>query len=64
MNGRPLDVAHGAPLRLRVERQLGYKQAKYVSASGWSTAWPASTAARAATGKTAATSGTPASDGG
>ncbi|MEI7932416.1 MAG: molybdopterin-binding protein [Alphaproteobacteria bacterium] len=30
MNGRPLPVAHGAPLRLRVERQLGYKQAKYV----------------------------------
>jgi DMSO/TMAO reductase YedYZ molybdopterin-dependent catalytic subunit len=30
MNGSPLDVAHGAPLRLRVERQLGYKQAKYV----------------------------------
>jgi DMSO/TMAO reductase YedYZ molybdopterin-dependent catalytic subunit len=30
MNGRPLDVAHGAPLRLRIERQLGYKQAKYV----------------------------------
>lgn len=30
MNGRPLDVGHGAPLRLRVERQLGYKQAKYV----------------------------------
>jgi DMSO/TMAO reductase YedYZ molybdopterin-dependent catalytic subunit len=30
MNGRPLSVAHGAPLRLRVERQLGYKQAKYV----------------------------------
>ncbi|MEO8113669.1 MAG: molybdopterin-dependent oxidoreductase, partial [Phenylobacterium sp.] len=27
MNGRPLPVAHGAPLRLRVERQLGYKQA-------------------------------------
>jgi len=23
-------VAHGAPLRLRVERQLGYKHAKYV----------------------------------
>jgi DMSO/TMAO reductase YedYZ molybdopterin-dependent catalytic subunit len=23
-------VAHGAPLRLRVERQLGYKMAKYV----------------------------------
>jgi DMSO/TMAO reductase YedYZ molybdopterin-dependent catalytic subunit len=30
MNGQPLDVAHGAPLRLRVERQLGYKQAKYM----------------------------------
>ena len=30
MNDRPLEVAHGAPLRLRVERQLGYKQAKYV----------------------------------
>jgi DMSO/TMAO reductase YedYZ molybdopterin-dependent catalytic subunit len=30
MNGRPLEVAHGAPLRLRVERQLGYKHAKYV----------------------------------
>lgn len=32
MNGAPLDVAHGAPLRLRVERQLGYKQAKYINA--------------------------------
>jgi DMSO/TMAO reductase YedYZ molybdopterin-dependent catalytic subunit len=30
MNDRLLDVGHGAPLRLRVERQLGYKQAKYV----------------------------------
>jgi DMSO/TMAO reductase YedYZ molybdopterin-dependent catalytic subunit len=30
MNDRPLPVANGAPLRLRVERQLGYKQAKYV----------------------------------
>jgi DMSO/TMAO reductase YedYZ molybdopterin-dependent catalytic subunit len=30
MNGKTLDVAHGAPLRLRVERQLGYKMAKYV----------------------------------
>jgi len=30
MNGAPLTIAHGAPLRLRVERQLGYKQAKYV----------------------------------
>jgi DMSO/TMAO reductase YedYZ molybdopterin-dependent catalytic subunit len=30
MNGQPLPVDHGAPLRLRVERQLGYKHAKYV----------------------------------
>lgn len=30
MNDRPLPIAHGAPLRLRVERQLGYKHAKYV----------------------------------
>ena len=30
MNGAPLSVGHGDPVRLRVERQLGYKQAKYV----------------------------------
>ncbi len=30
MNDAPLPVAHGAPVRLRVERQLGYKHAKYV----------------------------------
>lgn len=30
LNDAPLDVPHGAPLRLRFERQLGYKQAKYV----------------------------------
>jgi DMSO/TMAO reductase YedYZ molybdopterin-dependent catalytic subunit len=30
MNDQPLTVRHGAPLRLRVERQLGYKMAKYV----------------------------------
>jgi len=30
MNDRLLPVANGAPLRLRVERQLGYKHAKYV----------------------------------
>ncbi|RAK67438.1 molybdopterin-dependent oxidoreductase [Phenylobacterium kunshanense] len=30
MNGATLPVRHGAPLRLRVERQLGYKHAKYV----------------------------------
>lgn len=30
MNGETLSVPHGAPLRLRVERQLGYKHAKYI----------------------------------
>ena len=30
MNGSPLTEAHGAPIRLRVERQLGYKHAKYI----------------------------------
>jgi DMSO/TMAO reductase YedYZ molybdopterin-dependent catalytic subunit len=30
MNDRPLPIPHGAPLRLRVERQLGYKMAKYI----------------------------------
>ncbi|WP_267388438.1 molybdopterin-dependent oxidoreductase [Sphingomonas sp. GC_Shp_3] len=30
LNDRVLDVGHGAPLRLRVERQLGYKHAKYL----------------------------------
>ncbi|MEO6092824.1 MAG: molybdopterin-dependent oxidoreductase [Novosphingobium sp.] len=30
MNGRPLETGHGAPLRLRLERQLGYKQAKFI----------------------------------
>ena len=30
LNGKPLPVMNGAPLRLRVERQLGYKHAKYL----------------------------------
>lgn len=29
-NGEALPVAHGAPLRIRVERQLGYKMTKYI----------------------------------
>lgn len=31
LNGRPLPVENGAPLRVRVERQLGYKQPKYIA---------------------------------
>jgi DMSO/TMAO reductase YedYZ molybdopterin-dependent catalytic subunit len=30
MNGEPLPIPYGAPVRLRVERQLGYKQPKYI----------------------------------
>jgi DMSO/TMAO reductase YedYZ molybdopterin-dependent catalytic subunit len=30
MNDKPLPVVNGAPLRVRVERQLGYKMAKYI----------------------------------
>ena len=30
LNGAPLPVENGAPLRLRVENQLGYKHAKYI----------------------------------
>jgi len=30
MNGRSLPLGHGAPLRLRVERQLGYKSMKFI----------------------------------
>jgi DMSO/TMAO reductase YedYZ molybdopterin-dependent catalytic subunit len=31
LNGEPLPEKNGAPLRARVERQLGYKQAKYLT---------------------------------
>jgi DMSO/TMAO reductase YedYZ molybdopterin-dependent catalytic subunit len=30
MNGRELPIAHGAPVRLRVERQLGQRSMKYL----------------------------------
>ena len=30
LNDKALPIANGAPIRLRVERQLGYKHAKYV----------------------------------
>jgi methionine sulfoxide reductase catalytic subunit len=30
MNADPLDIGHGAPLRLRVETQLGYKMVKWI----------------------------------
>ena len=32
MNGQPLPIPHGAPLRLRLETQLGFKMVKYLRA--------------------------------
>jgi len=32
LNGAPLPLANGAPLRVRIERQLGYKMAKFITA--------------------------------
>ena len=32
MNGHPLPIPHGAPLRLRVETQLGFTMVKYIRA--------------------------------
>ncbi|HEU0087464.1 MAG TPA: molybdopterin-dependent oxidoreductase [Pseudonocardiaceae bacterium] len=32
MNGGPLPVEHGAPVRVRLENQLGYKMAKWIKA--------------------------------
>ncbi|GMN14361.1 molybdopterin-dependent oxidoreductase [Altererythrobacter sp. MTPC7] len=32
LNGEPLPVRNGAPARMRIERQLGYKHAKYLTA--------------------------------
>ena len=32
MNGQPLPILHGAPLRLRVETQLGFAMVKYIRA--------------------------------
>lgn len=31
MNGKPLPIKHGAPLRLRVETQVGFKMAKWIN---------------------------------
>ena len=31
MNGQKMPTDHGAPLRVRVPRQLGYKSLKYLS---------------------------------
>jgi hypothetical protein len=56
-------VGHGAPLRLRVERQLGYKQAKYVMQVEAVASLAASREGTGATGRMrASTIGMPGSD--
>jgi len=32
MNGAPLPIEHGAPVRLRIETQLGFKMVKWIRA--------------------------------
>ncbi len=32
MNGEPLPIEHGAPVRLRIETQLGFKMVKWIRA--------------------------------
>jgi DMSO/TMAO reductase YedYZ molybdopterin-dependent catalytic subunit len=32
MNNNPLPILHGAPLRLRCENELGFKQVKWIQA--------------------------------
>ena len=32
MNGAPVSVVHGAPLRLRCENELGFKMVKWIAA--------------------------------
>jgi DMSO/TMAO reductase YedYZ molybdopterin-dependent catalytic subunit len=34
LNDEPLPIANGAPIRVRIERQLGYKMAKYIMRIG------------------------------
>ncbi len=63
LNDKTLPVPNGAPIRVRVERQLGYKMAKYVMRIELVESFDEHrAAARAATGRTRATSGTPESE--
>ena len=59
MNGQPLPVEHGAPARLRVETQLGFKMVKWVRAIEFVADYsPTSAKARAAGEKTSSTTRT------
>ena len=58
MNGEPSRYGHGAPLRLRNEVQLGFKQVKWIKGSSSSPTSPRSAAATAATTRTTNSSAT------
>ena len=64
LNGKPLPVENGAPLRVRVERQLGYKMPKYLCKIELVDGFDNVGGGAAAIGKTTATTGTAASDSG
>ena len=58
LNDAPLDPDHGAPVRLRVPTQLGYKSAKWIARIEVVGSFATSTPVTAATGKMKATNGT------
>ncbi len=46
MNGAPVSVPHGAPLRLRCENELGFKMVKWIAAIEFVHSAPASSASK------------------
>ena len=62
MNGGELPVPFGGPLRLRVPRQLGYKNVKYITRLTLTDNLKRSARAWARRRRKAGTRGTPASD--
>ena len=63
LNDAVLPIANGAPLRLRLERQLGYKMAKYVMRIELVASFAHLGRGRAGTGRTGVTSGLRESEG-
>ena len=64
LNDKPLPIKNGAPLRLRLERQLGYKMAKYVMRLEIVEDFSRIAGGKGVTGKTRDTSGTRGSENG
>jgi DMSO/TMAO reductase YedYZ molybdopterin-dependent catalytic subunit len=58
MNDASLSFGHGAPLRLRNEIELGFKQVKWIKGIEFVATSPRSAAATAATTKTTSSSAT------